>query len=221
MDLAGRDDAVDGQVLAALVGLDLVDRAVAEDAVGLGVEVEPREQLLQRAHVVARSPRSRVRSRVRPRLACATGTAVTRTATRGTARDRAARTRGPPRVLCGGLVAAAANTGTAACGPAASRRAGVRARRRQAPHREREEVRACAPALSRAVPLVAVLVTAVPVAQASAAELGERTLERGDRGDDVRALQQLLTRLDLDTETTASSATARPTGSRPTSAART
>ena len=56
-------------------------------------------------------------------------------------------------------------------------------------------------ALSRAVPLVAVLVTAVPVAQASAAELGERTLERGDRGDDVRALQQLLTRLDLDTET--------------------
>ncbi len=56
-------------------------------------------------------------------------------------------------------------------------------------------------ALSRAVPLVAVLVAAVPVAQASAAELGERTLERGDRGDDVRALQQLLTRLDLDTET--------------------
>jgi murein DD-endopeptidase MepM/ murein hydrolase activator NlpD len=56
-------------------------------------------------------------------------------------------------------------------------------------------------ALSRAVPLVAALVAAVPIAQASAAELGERTLERGDRGDDVRELQQLLTRLGLDTET--------------------
>ena len=55
-------------------------------------------------------------------------------------------------------------------------------------------------ALSRAVPLVAVLAAAVPVAQARAAELGERTLERGDRGDDVRALQELLTKLDLDTD---------------------
>jgi murein DD-endopeptidase MepM/ murein hydrolase activator NlpD len=55
-------------------------------------------------------------------------------------------------------------------------------------------------ALSRAVPLVAVLVAAVPVAQARAAELGERTLERGDRGDDVRQLQELLTKLDLDTD---------------------
>ena len=35
-------------------------------------------------------------------------------------------------------------------------------------------------ALSRAVPLVAVLAAAAPVAQARAAELGERTLERGD-----------------------------------------
>jgi murein DD-endopeptidase MepM/ murein hydrolase activator NlpD len=56
-------------------------------------------------------------------------------------------------------------------------------------------------ALSRAVPLVAVLAAAVPVAQASARELGERTLERGDRGDDVRELQGLLTKLDLETET--------------------
>jgi murein DD-endopeptidase MepM/ murein hydrolase activator NlpD len=55
-------------------------------------------------------------------------------------------------------------------------------------------------ALSRAVPLVAVLAAAVPIAQASAAQLGERPLERGDRGDDVRELQQLLTRLGLDTE---------------------
>ena len=55
-------------------------------------------------------------------------------------------------------------------------------------------------ALSRAVPLVAVLAAAVPVAQARAAELGERTLERGDRGDDVRELQELLTKLDLDTD---------------------
>jgi murein DD-endopeptidase MepM/ murein hydrolase activator NlpD len=55
-------------------------------------------------------------------------------------------------------------------------------------------------ALSRAVPLVAVLAAAVPTPQASARELGERSLERGDRGDDVRALQVLLTRLELDTE---------------------
>jgi murein DD-endopeptidase MepM/ murein hydrolase activator NlpD len=55
-------------------------------------------------------------------------------------------------------------------------------------------------ALSRAVPLVAVLAAAVPIAQARAAELGERTLERGDRGDDVRQLQELLTKLDLDTD---------------------
>ena len=55
-------------------------------------------------------------------------------------------------------------------------------------------------ALSRAVPLVAVLAAAAPVAQARAAELGERTLERGDRGDDVRQLQELLTKLDLETD---------------------
>jgi len=55
-------------------------------------------------------------------------------------------------------------------------------------------------ALSRAVPLVAVLAVAAPVAQARAAELGERTLERGDRGDDVRQLQELLTKLDLETD---------------------
>jgi murein DD-endopeptidase MepM/ murein hydrolase activator NlpD len=35
---------------------------------------------------------------------------------------------------------------------------------------------------------------------AGAAELGERPLERGDRGDDVRALQELLTRVDVPTE---------------------
>jgi murein DD-endopeptidase MepM/ murein hydrolase activator NlpD len=54
-------------------------------------------------------------------------------------------------------------------------------------------------ALSRSVPLVAALVAAVP-APAPAAELGERTLEHGDRGDDVHALQALLTKLDLQTE---------------------
>jgi murein DD-endopeptidase MepM/ murein hydrolase activator NlpD len=55
-------------------------------------------------------------------------------------------------------------------------------------------------ALSRTVPLVAAVVAAVPIVPASAAELGDRTLERGDRGDDVRALQQLLADLDLPTE---------------------
>jgi murein DD-endopeptidase MepM/ murein hydrolase activator NlpD len=55
-------------------------------------------------------------------------------------------------------------------------------------------------ALSRAVPLVAAVVAGVPVVPARAAELGERTIERGDRGDDVRALQELLTRLDLPTD---------------------
>jgi murein DD-endopeptidase MepM/ murein hydrolase activator NlpD len=53
--------------------------------------------------------------------------------------------------------------------------------------------------LSRAVPLVAAVVAAVPSPPASAAALGERTLQRGDRGDDVRALQEVLTRLDLRT----------------------
>jgi murein DD-endopeptidase MepM/ murein hydrolase activator NlpD len=48
--------------------------------------------------------------------------------------------------------------------------------------------------------LVAAVVAAVPIVPASAAELGDRTLERGDRGDDVRALQDLLTDLDLPTE---------------------
>jgi murein DD-endopeptidase MepM/ murein hydrolase activator NlpD len=43
------------------------------------------------------------------------------------------------------------------------------------------------------------VVAAVPVAP-SGAELGERMLERGDRGDDVRALQELLTHLDLPTD---------------------
>lgn len=55
-------------------------------------------------------------------------------------------------------------------------------------------------AVSRAVPLVAVLAAAVPIAQARGAELGDRTLERGDRGDDVRQLQELLTQLELDTD---------------------
>jgi murein DD-endopeptidase MepM/ murein hydrolase activator NlpD len=55
--------------------------------------------------------------------------------------------------------------------------------------------------LSRAVPMVAAAVAAaVPVAPASAAGFGERTLKRGDSGDDVRALQDLLTQLDLETE---------------------
>jgi murein DD-endopeptidase MepM/ murein hydrolase activator NlpD len=57
-------------------------------------------------------------------------------------------------------------------------------------------------ALSRAVPFVAALAATVPAAAAAvpAAEPGERTLERGDRGDDVRALQELLTQLDLPTD---------------------
>ena len=55
-------------------------------------------------------------------------------------------------------------------------------------------------ALSRTVLLVTVLVAAVPVAQAAAAQLGERTLEKGDRGDDVEALQELLTTLGYDTD---------------------
>jgi len=48
--------------------------------------------------------------------------------------------------------------------------------------------------------MVAILAAAAPIAQARAAQLGERTLERGDRGDDVRELQELLTGLDLDTD---------------------
>lgn len=55
-------------------------------------------------------------------------------------------------------------------------------------------------ALSRTVPLVAAVVAAVPVVPAGAVELGDRALERGDRGDDVRALQELLTDLDLPTD---------------------
>jgi murein DD-endopeptidase MepM/ murein hydrolase activator NlpD len=55
-------------------------------------------------------------------------------------------------------------------------------------------------ALSRTVPLVAAVVAAVPSVPASATQLGDRTLERGDRGDDVRELQDLLTRLDLPTD---------------------
>jgi murein DD-endopeptidase MepM/ murein hydrolase activator NlpD len=58
-------------------------------------------------------------------------------------------------------------------------------------------------ALSRTVPLVAAVVAAAPAAPvvpASATQLGERTLERGDRGDDVRQLQELLTGLDLPTD---------------------
>ena len=55
-------------------------------------------------------------------------------------------------------------------------------------------------ALFRAVPLVAVPAAAVPIARARAAQLGEGTLERGDRGDDVRRLQERLTKLDLQTD---------------------
>ena len=44
------------------------------------------------------------------------------------------------------------------------------------------------------------MVAAVPAVPADATELGDRTLERGDRGDDVRALQDVLTKLDLPTE---------------------
>jgi murein DD-endopeptidase MepM/ murein hydrolase activator NlpD len=54
-------------------------------------------------------------------------------------------------------------------------------------------------ALSRAIPFVAALAAAVP-ASAPAAEPGERTLQRGHRREDVRALQELLTELDLRTD---------------------
>jgi murein DD-endopeptidase MepM/ murein hydrolase activator NlpD len=79
-------------------------------------------------------------------------------------------------------------------GPSSLRRAAP-----EPPKREREEVRVRA-ALSRAVPFVAALAASVPAAAPAAAEPDERTLERGDRGDDVRALQDLLTRLDLPTD---------------------
>jgi murein DD-endopeptidase MepM/ murein hydrolase activator NlpD len=52
--------------------------------------------------------------------------------------------------------------------------------------------------LSRTLSVAAVLAAAVPAA-APAAELGERTLERGDRGDDVRELQDVLTEVGLRT----------------------
>jgi len=55
-------------------------------------------------------------------------------------------------------------------------------------------------ALTRAVPLVAAVVAAAPAAPSGATELGKRTLARGDRGDDVRALQELLTDLDVPTD---------------------
>ena len=55
--------------------------------------------------------------------------------------------------------------------------------------------------LSRTVSVAAVLAAAVPTAAAAApdAELGDRTLEHGDRGDDVRDLQDALTSIGLRT----------------------
>src|SRR4051794_25703095 len=71
----------------------------------------------------------------------------------------------------------------------------------RAPQRESRGGTRVRAALSRAVPFVAALAAVAPAAAAApAAEPGERTLERGGRGDDVRALQELLTRLDLPTD---------------------
>src|SRR3954451_12329846 len=107
---------------------------------------------------------------------------------------------GPGRRPSGGLATVrAAGRVPGVRGPAARRRARARTVATSRPQRTRGGPRLRA-ALSRAAPRVAALVAAVPIAQASAAELGERTLERGDRGDDVRELQQLLTRLGPDTE---------------------
>jgi murein DD-endopeptidase MepM/ murein hydrolase activator NlpD len=54
--------------------------------------------------------------------------------------------------------------------------------------------------LSRTASVVAVAAAAVVPAAAPAAELGERTLARGDAGDDVRELQEALTRIGVPTE---------------------
>ncbi|HEX2105195.1 MAG TPA: peptidoglycan-binding domain-containing protein, partial [Solirubrobacteraceae bacterium] len=55
--------------------------------------------------------------------------------------------------------------------------------------------------LSRTASAAAVLAAAAPTAASAArdAELGDRTLQRGDRGDDVRELQDVLTRVGLRT----------------------
>jgi murein DD-endopeptidase MepM/ murein hydrolase activator NlpD len=67
---------------------------------------------------------------------------------------------------------------------------------------EREEELRVRAVLSRTVSMAAVVAAAVPAAvpaAAPAAELGDRTLERGDRGDDVRELQDALTDVGLRT----------------------
>ena len=54
--------------------------------------------------------------------------------------------------------------------------------------------------LSRTASVVAVATAALVPAAAPAADLGERTLERGDSGDDVRDLQEALTRIGVPVE---------------------
>src|SRR3954454_25301223 len=56
----------------------------------------------------------------------------------------------------------------------------------RAPQREPRGGPRVRAALSRAVPFVAALAAVVPAAAAPAVEPGERTLERGDRGDGAR-----------------------------------
>src|SRR3954464_10041502 len=74
------------------------------------------------------------------------------------------------------------------------------------PGTEREEVRACAQPCPEPSPWSPSwrppsppCRRSPPAGRAPPADLGERTLERGDRGDDVRQLQELLTDLDLRT----------------------
>jgi murein DD-endopeptidase MepM/ murein hydrolase activator NlpD len=66
---------------------------------------------------------------------------------------------------------------------------------------EREEEDRVRAVLSRTASLAAVAAAVLPTttAPAPAAELGERALERGDRGDDVRALQGTLSTIGLRT----------------------
>jgi murein DD-endopeptidase MepM/ murein hydrolase activator NlpD len=65
---------------------------------------------------------------------------------------------------------------------------------------EREEETRVRAVLSRTASVVALTTAALVPAAAPAAELGERTLERGDSGDDVRELQDALTRIGVPTE---------------------
>src|SRR3954454_24800424 len=88
----------------------------------------------------------------------------------------------------GSLRCRAAGRCASPCHPRAARSVVVAPGGARAPQQEPRGGPRVRAALSRAVPFVAALAAVVPAA-APAAEPGERTLERGDRGDDVRALQ--------------------------------